>query len=74
MTENLAQKARENRQAALAMLIGRTGEGDNVVSLRDRVFKPRSTVPQFHSTRARPRAIIDPHPQPLLILTDPVAA
>ncbi|HHB81473.1 MAG TPA: hypothetical protein ENK83_06995 [Aliiroseovarius sp.] len=72
MTENFAQKARDNRLAALAKLNGSAVESGNVISLFDHVFNARTELPQFRSKRARPGPIVAPQPQPLLILTDPI--
>ena len=72
MTLTLADKARANRRAALASLNARVAGSENVVSIFDRIVSPRRSLPEFHSIRSR--AALVELAEPVLVLTDPLAA
>lgn len=72
MTLSLADKARANRRAALASLNARFAEGENVVSIFDRVISRRQSVPEFHTTRSLDALVAQA--DPALASSNPQAA
>lgn len=70
-TTPIIDKIRAGRRAALASLHTRLGHSDKIVSIFENTFPPRQAVAEFHTVRTSPVTSVR---QPVLILTEPVAA